>query len=227
MHSGPAKDSLKLLQSRLHDVETCLLRVLSTISDGNLSKALEKPAADFGVSEDLGLQYPMDTTSAVRSWQRVRTTDITKQGDKFDCTLDSANGDGASPDYNVDAAGAAEYIESTWQPESAPFEQDHATSHQTSYRLLPSGLGTDEVAQGDEARLSHSSNPQSTHLGIAATHGMSTEKHDTTQQASSSTVRQGLSVMSGVPDLAYLPRSQQAPVPIQPGGTEFPGHLFW
>jgi len=226
IYSGPAKDSLKILQSRLQDVETCLLKVLSTISDSDLSKALEKSASDFMVSEDLGSRYPMDTTSAVRSWQQVRTTHETDQGKDPDSPLDPTDVDGASPKYHIDTACDTENVRSAWQIASTPFEQDLATSYASrTPQYLSSDRGTHEVAEGDDARQSHSSNPQARHPTI--TDDPSTRIHDTQHHHLSSTLYQSSSVASDFSDLACLPFSQQASLPVQSGVTDFPEHLFW
>ena len=231
MRSGPAKDFLKVLQSRLHEVEICLLRVLSAISDDELTTALEKPVANFATSEDVGehlwSQSPMKTTSAVRSWQRVHTTNSTDRGGEPNEPLNPVD-DGVTPsNYDSNTACATEDIDSTWQTESAPFERGHTTSHAstTPRQFSPSELRKDDVVEDHETRLSHSSLPPralSTLPGYSAT-----QKHDIQQQPVSSPVRQCSSVISQGPDLACLPLAQQASLPVEPDGPGFPGHLFW
>jgi len=228
MRSGPAKDFLKVLQSRLHDVETCLLRVLSAISDDELTSALQKSAVNFATSKDIGdhlwSQSSLKSTSAVRLWQRVRTTDGTnRQG--HDGPVQSADGDVASPNYDSNIACATGDIESAWQTASAPFDRGHTTSRaSTTPRQFPIGLGKD-VATNNENRLSHSSLPPLAHFTLAD--HSATQKHDMQQQIVPSPVRQCSPVMSQEPDLACLPPSQQLSLPVQPDGTSFPGHLFW
>jgi hypothetical protein len=223
VHSGPAKDSLKLLQLRLQEVETCLLKVLSVIPDDELTTALAKSTADFAASENLGESpCPMDTTSAVRSWQRVRTTDSTDQEKDLECLPDPTDCDGVSPNYHVDTTCATEDTDPAWQIASAPLEQGHTTNHtsQIPPQSLPSGHGKIVRAGGEEARLSHSNNPLVTHMALADCSSM--ETHDIQQQLIQSTVDQHSPYVSDLPNLARL--SQQ---PAQPGGTGFPEHLFW
>lgn len=226
MHSGPAKDSLKLLQFRLQEVETCLLKVLSVIPDDELTTALAKPSADFAASENPGESpwspCPMDTTSAVRSWQRVRTTDSTHQEKDLGCLPDPTDRDGVSLNYDVDTTCPTEDTNPTWQIASAPLEQGHTTDHtsQIPPQSFPSGLGEGSVTGGEEARLSHSNNPPVIHMAL--TDCSSTETHDIQHQLIQSTVNQHSPPVSELPNLAFP--SQQ---PAQPGGTGFPEHLFW
>jgi hypothetical protein len=229
MRSGPAKDFLKVLQSRLHDVETCLLRVLSAISDDELTTALQKPTMNFATSGDIGehlwLQYPLQTTSSVRSWQRLRTTNSTDRGGKPDGPFNPADGGVTSSDYDSNTACATGDICSAWKTASALLERGHTTSPaSTTPRRSPlSELGKDDVAKDNQTRLSHSSLPSHfTPAGYSAT-----EKHDTQQQPVSSPVHQCLSVMSQGPDLASLPLLQQASLSVQPDIPGFPEHLFW
>lgn len=218
--SGPAKDSLKVLQSRLHDIEICLLKVLSTISDDELTTALEKSTMNLVVSEDLGSQYPLDTTAAVRSWQRVRTPETRDQGQNSSCPLESIDSARLSPNYDVDTVCATEHPESetTWQIASAPSERGHAAVHAAT-RLHESLSGESErggLAKADELTLSRSSNPPSTHLPLAGYSPM--KNHDVQrQQPVLSDIQQYLPGASGALGMASLPLQQQ----------EFPGHLFW
>lgn len=76
--SGPAKDSMKVLQSRLLEVETCLLKLLSATSDDDLASALqtfkEISVPSVTVShEHYSPNTSMGTVSSVRQWQNART----------------------------------------------------------------------------------------------------------------------------------------------------------
>lgn len=219
--SGPAKDSLKVLQSRLHDIEICLLKVLSTISDDELTTALEKSAVDLVASEDLGSQYPLDTTAAVRSWQRVRSPETRDQGQNSSCPLESIDSARLSPNYDVDTVCATEHPEpeTTWQIASAPFERGHAAVHAATrlHESLSGELERGGVAKADELTLSRSSNPPSTHLPLAGYSPMENHDIQQRQQPVLSDIQQYLPGASGALGMASLPLSQQ----------EFPGHLFW
>lgn len=223
-----------MLQSRLHNVETCLLRVLSAISDDELTSALQKSTANFATSEDTGehlwSQSSLESTSAVRLWQRVRTTDGTDRRGKPDGPVQTADSNVASLNYDSNIACATGDIESAWQTASAPFDRGHTTSRASTAprQLPPIELGKDEsddVATDNENRLSHSSLPPPAHFTLGDC--SATQKHDIQQQSVPSPVHQCFSVMPQDPDLACLPPSQQASLPVQPDRPSFPGHLFW
>lgn len=69
---------MRTLQSRLLEVETCLLKVLSAISDQSLCAALETFKDMSAPSDTLGREHhwpktPLDAVSSVRQWQEIRT----------------------------------------------------------------------------------------------------------------------------------------------------------
>lgn len=88
---------MKTLQSRLLEVETCLLKVLLATSDQNLGAALETFKETSVPSETLGQEHywpktPLDTVSSVRQWQDVRTKsreNLPQATDRFPSTQES------------------------------------------------------------------------------------------------------------------------------------------
>lgn len=84
---GPAKGYIEVLENRLHETETVLLKVLSQISDAQLASTLSRDqssnANGYAPFSRLGkkgteywMRYPLVTAENVREWQQDCTREM-------------------------------------------------------------------------------------------------------------------------------------------------------
>lgn len=135
-----------MLENRLYETETVLLKVLSQIPDAQLASALSQhqsnsttgsgPYSPFSRLGKRGAEYwsgfPLDTARHVREWQH----DCLSQGSSTGGVLDkvqniqhaqSQDSDANQAEVGVDGHDSLELV-----PETAPHEASHAEMH-TAY----------------------------------------------------------------------------------------------
>lgn len=92
---GPAKGYIEILENRLHETETVLLKVLSQISDAQLASTLSRdqsnsangysPFSRMGKKgNEYWKRYPLVTAENVREWQQDCTQEMSGSTDEQD-----------------------------------------------------------------------------------------------------------------------------------------------
>lgn len=92
---GPTKGYIEVLENRLHETETVLLRVLSQISDAQLASTLSRDQSNNAIGyapfSRLGkkgieywMRYPLVTAENVREWQQDCAREMSGSADEQD-----------------------------------------------------------------------------------------------------------------------------------------------